>query len=111
LTCPPPARRSPPPRSGRPASPTPTTPAGCRTNWSSSAGFAAGHREAGYIPFEAEAANQFFQLVPSARNATNTNFRFTAHLVTERIDTSVGTVGDALDNALMESTIGSTRPS
>jgi putative transposase len=31
---------------------------------------------------------------------------FTAHLIEAGIDASVGTVGDALDNALMESTIG-----
>ncbi len=35
-----------------------------------------------------------------------TSFRFTTHLVTAGIDASVGTVGDALDNALTESTIG-----
>jgi putative transposase len=35
-----------------------------------------------------------------------TSFRFTAHLVEAGIDASIGTVGDALDNALMESTIG-----
>jgi putative transposase len=35
-----------------------------------------------------------------------TSFRFTAHLLAEGIDASIGTVGDALDNALMESTIG-----
>jgi putative transposase len=35
-----------------------------------------------------------------------TSFRFTAHLLTHGIDASIGTVGDALDNALMESTIG-----
>jgi putative transposase len=35
-----------------------------------------------------------------------TSFRFTANLVTLGIDPSIGTVGDALDNALMESTIG-----
>jgi putative transposase len=35
-----------------------------------------------------------------------TSFRFTTHLVAAGIDTSIGTVGDALDNALMESTIG-----
>lgn len=31
---------------------------------------------------------------------------FTTHLVASGIDASIGTVGDALDNALMESTIG-----
>ncbi|MFG1682906.1 IS3 family transposase [Nonomuraea sp. NPDC049269] len=35
-----------------------------------------------------------------------TCFRFTAHLITAGIDASIGTVGDALDNALMESQIG-----
>jgi putative transposase len=35
-----------------------------------------------------------------------TSFAFTAHLVEAGIDASIGTVGDALDNALMESTIG-----
>jgi len=35
-----------------------------------------------------------------------TSFAFTAHLLAEGIDASIGSVGDALDNALMESTIG-----
>ena len=35
-----------------------------------------------------------------------TSFRFTAHLIESGIDASIGTVGDAYDNALMESTIG-----
>jgi putative transposase len=35
-----------------------------------------------------------------------TSFRFTTHLLDADIDASIGTVGDALDNALMESTIG-----
>lgn len=35
-----------------------------------------------------------------------TSFRFTTHLVDAGIDASIGTVGDALHNALMESTIG-----
>jgi putative transposase len=35
-----------------------------------------------------------------------TSFRFTSHLLDAGIDASIGTVGDALDNALMESTIG-----
>jgi putative transposase len=34
------------------------------------------------------------------------SFVFTAHLIEAGIDASIGTVGDALDNALMESTIG-----
>jgi transposase InsO family protein len=35
-----------------------------------------------------------------------TSFRLAAHLAKEEIATSIGTVGDALDNALMESIIG-----
>jgi transposase InsO family protein len=35
-----------------------------------------------------------------------TSFRLSAHLAGEKIAASIGTVGDALDNALMESTIG-----
>jgi putative transposase len=35
-----------------------------------------------------------------------TSFRFTAHLVEAGIDASIGTAGDAYDNALMESAIG-----
>ena len=35
-----------------------------------------------------------------------TSLRFTNHLVGAGIDASIGTVGDALDNALMESQIG-----
>ncbi|GAA3773995.1 hypothetical protein GCM10022225_72090 [Plantactinospora mayteni] len=35
-----------------------------------------------------------------------TSFRFTTHLLDAGIDASIGSVGDALDNALMESTIG-----
>jgi hypothetical protein len=35
-----------------------------------------------------------------------TSFAFTAHLLEADIDASVGTVGDALDNALMDSQIG-----
>jgi putative transposase len=35
-----------------------------------------------------------------------TSFAFTAHLIESGIDASIGTVGDALDNALMESAIG-----
>ncbi len=38
--------------------------------------------------------------------AQYTSFAFTAHLVEAGIDASIGTVGDAYDNALMESTIG-----
>jgi putative transposase len=35
-----------------------------------------------------------------------TSFVFAAHLIEAGVDASIGTVGDALDNALMESTIG-----
>jgi len=35
-----------------------------------------------------------------------TSFAFTAHLIEAGIDASIGTVGDARDNVLMESTIG-----
>ncbi len=35
-----------------------------------------------------------------------TSFRFTQHLIDAGIDASIGTIGDALDNALAESTIG-----
>lgn len=35
-----------------------------------------------------------------------TSFRFTQHLVDSGVDASIGTVGDALDNALAESLIG-----
>ncbi len=38
--------------------------------------------------------------------AQYTSFAFTAHLIEAGIDASIGTVGDALDNALMESQIG-----
>jgi putative transposase len=37
--------------------------------------------------------------------AQYTSFRFTTHLLDAGIDASIGSVGDALDNALMESTI------
>jgi transposase InsO family protein len=37
------------------------------------------------------------------RRAQYTSFAFTAHLLEAGIDASIGTVGDALDNALMES--------
>jgi putative transposase len=39
-------------------------------------------------------------------SAQYTSFAFTAHLLEAGIDASIGTVGDALDNALMESQIG-----
>jgi putative transposase len=35
-----------------------------------------------------------------------TSFRFTQHLIDSDVDASIGTVGDAYDNALAESTIG-----
>ena len=35
-----------------------------------------------------------------------TSFAFTAHLIEAGIDASIGTVGNALDNAVMESQIG-----
>jgi transposase InsO family protein len=35
-----------------------------------------------------------------------TSFRFTQHLIDSGVDASIGTVGDALDNALAESLIG-----
>jgi putative transposase len=35
-----------------------------------------------------------------------TSFTFTTHLLEAGIDASIGSVGDAYDNALMESTIG-----
>jgi putative transposase len=38
--------------------------------------------------------------------ASRTSFVFTTHLIEAGLDASVGTVGDALYNALMESTIG-----
>ncbi|WP_406292174.1 integrase core domain-containing protein [Embleya sp. NBC_00896] len=39
-------------------------------------------------------------------SAQYTSFRLAAHLAREGTAGSIGTVGDALDNALMESTIG-----
>ena len=45
-------------------------------------------------------------LRPPVESAQYTSFRFTTHLVEAGIDASIGTVGDALDNALMESAIG-----
>ena len=57
---------SPPPPNGSTGSPTPTTPAGCKPNWSGSAATRCWSiDEVGYIPFEPEAANLFFQLVSS----------------------------------------------
>jgi transposase InsO family protein len=43
---------------------------------------------------------------PSDAGSQCTSFRFAQHLVDAGIDASIGTVGDALDNALAESTIG-----
>jgi putative transposase len=40
-----------------------------------------------------------------------TSFVFTAHLTEAAVDAAMGTVGDALDNALMESTNGLCKPS
>lgn len=45
------------------------------------------------------------------RFAQYTSFAFTADLIEAGIDASIGTVGDALDNALMESTVGLYKPS
>ncbi len=42
----------------------------------------------------------------SAAGSQYTSFRFTQHLLDAGIDASIGTVGDALDNALTESMIG-----
>lgn len=42
----------------------------------------------------------------ASRAASTPAFAFTAHLIEAGIDASIGTIGDALDNALMESTIG-----
>ena len=57
---------SPPPRNGSPGSPTPTTPAGCKTELVRLGRYPLlVIDEVGYIPFEPEAANLFFQLVSS----------------------------------------------
>jgi putative transposase len=45
-------------------------------------------------------------IVHSDAGSQYTSFAFTAHLIEAGIDASIGTVGDALDNALMESAIG-----
>jgi hypothetical protein len=60
------ASPSPPPWIGSPASRPPTTPGACRLNWSNlrRIGLLVVD-EVGYIPFEQDAANLFFQLVPS----------------------------------------------
>ena len=45
-------------------------------------------------------------LRPPVESGQYTSLRFTEHLALEGIAPSVGTVGDAYDNALMESVIG-----
>ncbi|WP_435803713.1 integrase core domain-containing protein [Streptomyces mirabilis] len=45
-------------------------------------------------------------LHPPVEPGQYTSFTFTAQLLDAGIDASIGTVGDALDNALMESQIG-----
>lgn len=45
-------------------------------------------------------------IVHSDAGSQYTSFAFTAHLIEAGIDASIGTVGDAYDNALMESAIG-----
>ncbi|MET8213852.1 hypothetical protein ABZT51_50105 [Streptomyces sp. NPDC005373] len=45
-------------------------------------------------------------LHPLVEPGQYTSFRLATHLAAEQIAASIGTVGDALDNALMESTIG-----
>jgi putative transposase len=42
----------------------------------------------------------------SDAGAQYTSFAFTTHLLAAGLEASIGSVGDALDNALMESTIG-----
>jgi putative transposase len=41
----------------------------------------------------------------------HTSFQFTPHLLESDIDASIGTVGDALDNTLAQSTIACARAS
>jgi putative transposase len=53
-----------------------------------------GHRPGPGLVHHSDAGSQY------------TSFAFTAHLLEAGLDASIGTVGDALDNALMESTIG-----
>ena len=53
-----------------------------------------GHRPGPGLVHHSDAGSQY------------TSFVFAAHLVEAGLDASIGTVGDALDNALMESTIG-----
>ena len=60
------ASSSPPPASGSPGSPTPTTPAGCETELRRLGRYPLLIiDEVGYIPFDPEAANLLFQLVSS----------------------------------------------
>lgn len=61
-----------------------------------------GLRERDYRPTDSEE-----KLVHhSDAGSQYTSFRFTQHLIDTGIDASIGTVGDAYDNALAESTIG-----
>jgi putative transposase len=53
-----------------------------------------GHRPGPGLVHHSDAGSQYVSFV------------FTAHLIEAGLDASIGTVGDALDNALMESTIG-----
>jgi putative transposase len=43
---------------------------------------------------------------PSDAGSQYASFAFTGHLLKASVNASIGTVGDALDNALMESQIG-----
>jgi hypothetical protein len=45
-------------------------------------------------------------LHPPVESGRYTSIRFTEHLALEQIAPSIGTVGDAFDNALMEGIIG-----
>src|SRR2546422_363704 len=45
-------------------------------------------------------------LVHQSEPGRYVSFAFTAHLIEAGIDALIGTVGDALDNALMESAVG-----
>ena len=45
-------------------------------------------------------------LLPPVESGQYTSIRFTEHLALEAIAPSIGTVGDAYDNGLMESVIG-----
>lgn len=60
-----------------------------------------------YAPRNYRAVNGTPRLIHhSDAGSRYTSFRFTQHLIDAGIDASIGTVGDALDNALVESTIG-----